>query len=223
MCGRFTMLSAGHEIAEYLNLVEEPAVEPRYNIAPFQTVPVVRTEVDGRRAVPMRWGLVPSWAKDDSIAKHTLNARSETVAEKPAFRAAFRKRRCLIPASGFYEWQTIERKKLPYLMRPRSSSLFAFAGLWESWRGADEEALETFTILTTPANTVVRPYHERMPVVIDPTDFDFWLTPGPAKGEELLRLFRPMPAGELTAERVSTKVNSVRNEFDFLTPHRWLF
>jgi putative SOS response-associated peptidase YedK len=159
----------------------------------------------------MRWGLIPSWAKDASIAYRLLNARCESAAEKPAFRAAYRQRRCLVPADGFYEWKTAGKHKQPFVFRPRPAGLCAFAGLWETWRDGDDAPLHTFTIMTTAANDLLRSYHDRMPVIVAPPDFDVWLDPA-VPVAELGRLFDPCPSGALTATPVSAWVNDVRHE-----------
>jgi putative SOS response-associated peptidase YedK len=211
MCGRFLFHSSGHDVAEFFHLVNEPDILPRYNIAPTQTTTVIRATPDGRQAACMRWGLVPSWAKDLSAGSRAINARCETVAEKPAFRAAFRKRRCLVPANGFYEWQTAGRSKQPFVIRPSSDKVFAFAGLWETWRGDDSGPLDTFTILTTTANERTRPYHDRMPVIVTPLSFDTWLDASSPLAE-VERLFVPIPAEALTATPVCKWVNDVRHE-----------
>jgi putative SOS response-associated peptidase YedK len=152
--------------------------KPRYNIAPTQSVPVVRsTAVGGRELVELRWGLIPSWATDPAIGSRMINARSETAAAKPAFRAAMRDRRCLIPADGFYEWQKQGRHKQPIFIHRGDDAPFAFAGLWEHWSDAQQQALETFTILTTAAKEQLRPLQERMPIILDPDDYAAWLDP----------------------------------------------
>jgi putative SOS response-associated peptidase YedK len=164
----------------------------------------------GRELALVRWGLIPAWAKEASIGGRLINARSETVAEKPAFRSAFRKRRCLVPADGFYEWRKREGggPKQPMLVRRRDGAPFAFAGLWEHWRGPEGE-VQTCTILTTEANAVLAPIHDRMPVILDPAAYDRWLDPARPGAEELLR---PCSDGWLEAFPVSTRVNNVRND-----------
>jgi putative SOS response-associated peptidase YedK len=164
-------------VAELFGVPEEPSLfpEPRYNIAPGQPVPVVIEADGGRRLRGMRWGLVPSWATDPKVGFRSINARSETVSTRPAFRAAFKRRHCLVPASGFYDWRTVGKQKLPTLFRP-AYGLFGFAGLWETWHAGDDgEPLDTFTILTTDANATLAPTHERMPVIVEPTDYATWL------------------------------------------------
>ncbi len=211
MCGRFLLFSGGRELTERFRLAGEPAVVQRYNIAPTQAVAVIRTSDQGRRLEMLRWGLIPSWAKDEKIASRLVNARVETAADKPAFRSAFRKRRCLIPADGFYEWKTERRQKQPLLIRLHHAGPFAFAGLWESWHGTDGAALETCTILTTTANELIRPFHDRMPVIVAPTDYDAWLDVShPLTAED--RLFEPFPSSALTVMAVSSWVNDVRHE-----------
>lgn len=214
MCGRFALLAPGEVIAATFEL--DTAPEPlaaRYNIAPTQPVLAVRqsSEGHGREAALFRWGLIPSWAKDIRMGARMINARSETVAEKPSFRAAFKRRRCLIPASGFYEWQKLGNKKQPVYIHPQGEELFAFAGLWETWQGADGSYLETCTVLTTTPNELMAPIHNRMPVIVEPADFDTWLYPQPDPSIGL-HLLRPYAAEKMAHYPVSTTVNSPRNE-----------
>jgi putative SOS response-associated peptidase YedK len=159
----------------------------------------------------MRWGLIPSWAKDASIGNKLANARAETVAEKPAFRSAFKRRRCLIPASGFYEWKPVAGRKQPYYIRPADDGLFAFAGLYEVW-SSPEGLLHTCTVLTTDANALMREIHNRMPVIVAPEDYRRWLDPGNTTGAGLGKLLAPYPAEHMLAYPVSTRVNNARNE-----------
>src|SRR5262245_35107324 len=174
MCGRFTLATSRAQLADLFRLAGGPELPLRYNIAPTQPVPVVRAAGDGRALALARWGLIPRWATDPAIGNRLINARSETVAEKPSFRDAFRKRRCLIPATGFYEWAKTAGGKQPYHFRLLDGRPFAFAGLWERWdRGG--EPVESCTILTTAANAVVRPVHERMPVILPAEAFAAWL------------------------------------------------
>lgn len=160
----------------------------------------------------MHWGLIPSWAKDPSIGNRIINARSETVAEKPSFRAAFKRRRCLIPANGFYEWKKIGKKKQPYYVRRKDGEPFAFAGLWEPWEGEDGTVIESCTILTTEPNADIRPLHNRMPVILDPSDYDQWLNPEVDELETLAPLMHPYPDGKLEAVPVSPLVNNPKND-----------
>lgn len=195
---------------------------PRFNIAPSQDAPVVRADAGGgRRLDPLRWGLVPFWSKDLSIGNRTINARSETAATSPAFREAMRKRRCIVPASGFYEWQTIEgsRRKQPWYITPDDNDgLLAFAGLWESWDGPPDGdrpgngPLLTFTILTTAANEVMRPVHNRMPVILAPGQYGAWLDPALTDPAAVAPMLAPCPPERLRLRRVGTWVNSPAHE-----------
>lgn len=206
MCGRFTLASPGKIVAEVFGLDEQPFLVPRFNIAPTQDVTVVRAPSGRRQAGAQQWGLVPSWARDESIGSKLINARAETVAEKPAFRAALRARRCLVIANGFYEWQAASGRKQPWYFRARHGLPFAFAGLWERWQPPSGDAVESCTIITTEANEVVRPVHERMPVILAPECLDRWLTGGPA--DELQALLRPAPEELLLAYPVGLGVNN---------------
>lgn len=214
MCGRFTLITPAEALAEQFQLFEIPSLAPRYNIAPTQPVAAVRrVPGDGQRElVLLRWGLVPFWAKDPGIGARMINARSETVAEKPAFRAAFRRRRCLVPADGFYEWRRLERGKQPFYVRLRDERPFAFAGLWEHWEGPDETAIDSCTLLTTEPNDLIRPVHSRMPVILAPKDYDLWLDPGVQKVELLQPLLRPYPSEGMLAYPISTWVNKPKND-----------
>lgn len=212
MCGRYTLTSPLEGVRQVFDFVERPNLAPRFNIAPTQEVAAVRLGADGaRHFAGLRWGLIPVWAKDAAIASRLINARGETVAEKPSFRAAFAQRRCLILADGFFEWKTENTAKQPYLITLCDRRPFAFAGLWESWRDpAAGETLETCSIVTTEANATLAPIHHRMPVILDPAGFDAWLDcrrPA-AEAEALLRPYQ----GEMTAFRVSPRVNKVAND-----------
>jgi putative SOS response-associated peptidase YedK len=189
-------------------------IEPRYNIAPTQPALAVRQpEPDAdREAVLLKWGLVPPWARDPKVGVKHINARSETVADRLAFRYPFRKRRCLLPADGFYEWAAAGRRKQPFLFTVDDSSLFGFAGLWEHWEGKDGELIESCTILTTEANELVRPVHDRMPVILHPKDYPEWLDPELRDPKPLQRLLKPYSAKNMVATPVSTRVNSPRND-----------
>lgn len=229
MCGRFVLRASPDQIRELFALDEEPVIEPRFNIAPTQPVGIVRMnpEAQAREWALTLWGLIPSWSKDSSIGQKLINARSEGVAEKPSFRAAFKRRRCLVPASGFYEWKAGSGGKVPHFITTATSGkpddLFAIAGLWETWHGPDGEELTTCTLLTTEANELLAPLHDRMPVIVAPEDFGAWLGTGrdetPAAMTELKHLLRPYPAEQMVLWPVSTRVNSVRNEGeDLLEP-----
>ena len=212
MCGRFTLRAPASLIAEQFSLFEVPLLKPRFNIAPTQPVPVVRMtpqQPEPRREfVFLHWGLVPSWADDPAIGNRMINARAETVAEKPSFRAALRRRRCLVVADGFYEWQKQGKRRQPMFIHLRDDRPLAFAGLWESWEGADHSSLESCTILTTEANDLVRPIHDRMPVIVAPGDYARWLAPAVERPEAVLPLLRPYPSEPMEAYPVSTWVNS---------------
>jgi putative SOS response-associated peptidase YedK len=214
MCGRFTLITPAEVVAEQFQLIEAPSLSPRYNVAPTQPVAAVRPSPGngGRELVLLRWGLVPFWAKDPAIGSRMINARSETVAQKPAFRAAFRRRRCLVPADGFYEWQRQEQGKQPFYIRLGDEKPFAFAGLWEHWEGPDETTIDSCTLLTTEPNDLIRLLHNRMPVILAPSDYDLWLDPGVQEAELLQPLLRPYPSENMIAYPISTWVNSPRNE-----------
>jgi putative SOS response-associated peptidase YedK len=218
MCGRFSLNASPEQLAERFDLPEAPTVAPRYNIAPTQPVAIVRLnpQSKAREWTHVLWGLVPSWAKDPSMGAKMINARAESVAEKPAYRAAFKRRRCLVPATGFYEWQKLEKRKQPHFIAMRDGQPFAFAGLWESWHSPDGSALESCTILTTDPNEVMSPLHNRMPVIVAPADYAQWLGSGedetPHALDQLRHLLRSYPADEMVAYPVSTYVNSPFNE-----------
>ena len=216
MCGRYTLTAPGEIVAEIFELVDVPPILPRYNLAPTQEAAVVRVVAPGapRRLDPLRWGLIPYWAQDPAIGNHMINARADTVADKPAYRDSFRRRRCLVPADGFFEWKKVAPKvKQPYLIRRQDRLPFAFAGLWSSWRGPDAaRPLETFTILTTSPNDLVRPLHDRMPVVLDRRDFAAWLDPANRDAARLQALLGPAPAAGWEAVQVSRAVNDPVND-----------
>jgi putative SOS response-associated peptidase YedK len=210
MCGRFTLTASPDELTGFFGLAEVPCIEPHYNIAPTQQVFAVRADpAGGRQGAMLRWGLIPPWADDPAIANRMINARSETVVDKPAFRHAFRKRRCLIAASGFYEWQKTDGKKQPYYIHTRDGQPIAFAGLWERWEKGGEP-VESCTILTTEANDLMRPLHDRMPVILDVKDCDRWLDPTSQEPKKLAPLLVPYHGDDLTAYPISAWVNSPR-------------
>jgi putative SOS response-associated peptidase YedK len=188
-------------------------LSPRYNIAPSQPVAAVRAGEGGARELTLlQWGLIPSWAKDPAIGSRMINARAETAAEKPSFRAAMKRRRCLIPASGFYEWARVGAAKQPFFIRMKEGRPFALAGLWEQWCGEDGSELETCAILTTSPNEMTAKIHPRMPVIIAPGDYGRWMDPANEKPGTLEPLLRPYPAGEMEAHTVSRHVNNPRND-----------
>jgi len=210
MCGRFALDIPLSALANYFHVDDIVDFGPRFNIAPTQIVPAVLQDSDtGRRVLKMfGWGLVPSWAKDASIGSRLINARSETAAEKPAFRSAFRNRRCLIPTTGFYEWKRSGSAKQPYFIHLRDGGLFAFAGLWDRWKGEeDRETRETCTILTCQPNELMSSIHNRMPVILDPVDYSLWLDPGVTDKNALRPFLKPYPSERMVAYPVSTYVN----------------
>lgn len=218
MCGRFALISSGESVAETFDLNQTPPLAPRYNIAPTQPIAAVRLSTKSTAEQPIRelalfhWGLIPSWAKDPSMASRLINARSETAAEKPSFRAAYKYRRCLVPADGFYEWQKVNGQKQPHFIRLKEDGPFAIAGLWEHWQSADGSEIESCTLLTTAANEFVRPLHDRMPVIIAPEDYGLWLDTAVQKPDPLQHLLRPYPAEAMTAYPVAQLVNNPRND-----------
>lgn len=208
MCGRYTLTSPIEGLLDEFGLAGAGGdLHPNFNVAPTQEVAAVVAENGGRRLEMLRWGLVPSWAEDPGIGARMINARSETAPEKPSFRGAFRRRRCLIPADGFYEWKREEGGKQPFYTRMNDGRPFAFAGLWESWNDGE---IRSCTILTTSANDLVGTVHERMPVILPAGDRDAWLDPE-AEREELVSLLRPYEGDDLETFPVSRFVNSPRN------------
>ncbi len=215
MCGRYALTVEPAVLAALFALREMADFDERYNLAPSQSAPIVVRGNDprGRRTETMRWGLVPSWSKDSKIAYKTINARSETAAVKPAFRAAFKRRRCLVPASWFYEWKRDGSAKIPYRIQRTDGTPLAFAGLFEHWQGTGTEAPRTtFTILTTEANEDMEGLHDRMPCIIEPEGFDRWLESELDDAAATKGLLAPAPAGTLISDRVSTQLNHVKNE-----------
>jgi putative SOS response-associated peptidase YedK len=213
MCGRFTLTVSARLLADLFDIDDLPDVEPRYNIAPTQPVLIVRLSGHDARVAPLvHWGLIPSWAKDKKIGARMINARGETAASKPSFRSAVRKRRCLIPADGFYEWQKLADKKQPHHFRFGDRRPFAFAGLWERWIDPDGERVDSCTIITTTPNDLVREIHDRMPVILDPADYEEWLEPVQLTQERLDALLVPHPPDDMEAVAVSTTVNNPRND-----------
>lgn len=210
MCGRFTLTSSPEVVADLFDLAEPPQLTPRYNIAPTQESPVVRVlKTEGRRELHLLcWGLIPHWARDPSIGNRMINARSESVAAKPAYRDAFRRQRCLVPGDGFFEWKRLGKIKQPHYIRMRDGQPFAFAGLWARWQGQEGEQIDSYTILTTEPNDLVRPIHDRMPVILARHDYEIWLDPKIQDAEQLKPLLRPSPSDDLIADPVDTLVNN---------------
>ena len=203
MCGRFTLTTEIKELQDHFKAGGPVKYHTSYNVSPAHEIPVVREGHSGREIVTCRWGLVPHWSKPDSTYK-AVNARAETLAKKPYFRDAYRKRRCLIPASGFYEWKRENHYKQPYYFRLQDEDLMGFAGLWEYWEGMDNR-FESCTIITTTANAVMKPVHDRMPVIISPKDYQLWLTTGKES------LLVPYP-GTMYCHPVSTHVNNPKHD-----------
>lgn len=218
MCGRYAVTTAPEAIRQLFRYVERPNFPPRYNIAPTQPIAIVRLSEGERHFALVRWGLIPSWVKDPKSVSLMFNARGETAAEKPAYKAAMKRRRCLVPADGFYEWKRDGDRKRPHWIRRRDSKPLAFAGLWETWTGPNGEELETAAIVTTAANDTLKPLHDRMPVVVPPDAFGLWLDPN-ADLKIAAALMTPAPNDLLEAYEVSSAVNRVANdEPALLTP-----
>jgi putative SOS response-associated peptidase YedK len=212
MCGRFTVTSAPDAIRTLFHYPEQPNFPPRYNVAPTQPIAVARLHEGRRQFVLMRWGLLPSWVKDPKNFALLINARGESVCDKPAFHAAMKRRRCLIPADGFYEWKAVGGRKQPYFVHAKSGMPLAFAGLWETWTGPNGEELDTATIVTTEANRMLSAIHGRMPAIVPPEAFDLWLDCTKVDARTAEALIRPAPEGLLEAYEVSTAVNRTAND-----------
>jgi putative SOS response-associated peptidase YedK len=214
MCGRYRLTRAQKYLEEHFDACGEVEVLPRYNIAPSQ--PVVTIRQDAREPVrnlsTMRWGLVPSWAKDTSMAFKTINARAETVSATASFREPFKAQRCLIPADGFYEWQRNGKTKQPYCFEVIDGELFAFAGLWDRWRNPQGDVIESCTILTTTPNSLLADVHDRMPVILRPDDYDLWLDPALRDAGSLSAMLRPFDAALMHRYPVGSRVNNVQND-----------
>ncbi len=221
MCGRFVLVADPNAIQQAFNLDAANVVDfaPRYNIAPTQYVPVITNE-QPRQLSMLKWGLVPSWAKEEAIGNKMINARADGLAEKPSFRNAFKRRRCIVPASGFYEWQKGEGKtKTPMFIHLKDQDVFGLAGLWEVWNSAQGDEVHTFTIITTDANEFMAPIHNRMPVILHKQDYDQWLEPKEVRAESLLLLLKPFEADQMTAYEVSRAVNTPSiDEPDLIQP-----
>lgn len=212
MCGRFALHAHPDVIMLQFELSGLPELAPKYNIAPSSEVLVVREDRErGRLADLYKWGLVPGWAKDPAVGNKLANARGETIAEKASFRNAFRRSRCLVPASGFYEWKAVAGKKQPYYIRPRGDELFGLAGVTELWNGPDGP-LRTLSLITTEPNELMRDIHERMPVIVARDDYGAWLDPGNQDAGKLKAFIRSFPAERMQAYPVSKAVSNARNE-----------
>ena len=221
MCGRFVLVADPNVIQTTFNLDPSGVINfaPRYNIAPTQLVPVITNEQPKQLSL-LKWGLVPSWAKEEAIGNKMINARADGIAEKPSFRNAFKRRRCIVPASGFYEWQKGEGKtKTPMYIHLKDQEVFALAGLWEVWNSPQGDEVHTFTIITTDANEFMAPIHNRMPVILHKQDYDLWLDPKEVKADTLLPLLKPFEAEKMTAYEVSRAVNTPSiDEPDLIQP-----
>jgi putative SOS response-associated peptidase YedK len=214
MCGRFTLTRSAAEVAEHFALTSAPTIAPRFNAAPTQRVLAIRAAANGarREAALLHWGLVPFWAKHARDAAKHINARMETLTERPAFREAAERRRCLVPADGFYEWRGGPGERQPFHIALPQGELFAFAGLFEHWRQPDGRTLDSLAIVTTAAVPNIRPLHARMPLVIDPSGYDAWLAPGVRDVAAVLARLPISRGAALKPRRVSSRVNDVRND-----------
>lgn len=220
MCGRYNIKTTGAEIADELGALWEGQYTASFNVAPTTEQPVILFDESDQRVMRLfRWGLVPFWAKDPKIGARMINARSETVAEKPAFRAAYKRRRCIVPASGYYEWKTDENgKKQPFNIIPSGQRLFTFAGLWEQWEDSEGKALRSYTILTCAADEHMKQLHHRVPVMLAPGDIDLWLTINDDDNTQGLdKLLAPFPAENIEFFPVPKAVGNVRNNTEILT------
>ena len=211
MCGRFFINTPVEALEAHFDAVAATGIVPRYNLAPTTPVPVVKETEGGRGILLHHWGLIPSWAKDPAMGARLINARGETVADKPSFRASFRRRRCLVPASGFYEWQARPGHKQPWAIQAVSGEPLAFAGLWDLWEGPDG-CLQSCTIITTAANAFMAPIHDRMPVILAPRDWERWLAAQARDLEGLKALLRPCPEDLLRRYEVGPRVGNVKND-----------
>jgi putative SOS response-associated peptidase YedK len=214
MCGRYSITTAPEALRRLFKFLNPPPnLPPRYNLAPTQDAPVVRLDKQGGRELAMmRWGLVPYWSKGPGHGYSMINARAETVASKASFRSALERRRCLVPADGFFEWRKDGRHRLPYHITMKDGQPFAFAGLWERWKSPAGEKLDSFTIIVTDANAAIAPIHDRMPVILDEAGADLWLEAKPERRDEIVALMKPLPADAVALRRVSTRVNDPDND-----------
>jgi putative SOS response-associated peptidase YedK len=213
VCSRYSLTSPPEAVRVMFDCAAVDDFPPRYNIAPTEPVMIVRLDPKGARELRLvRWGLIPGWVKDPRTFATLINARAETAAEKPSFRGPMRHRRCLIPATAFYEWTGARGSRQPHLIRMKDSEIFAFAGIWEVWVGADGSELETMAILTSAANADLQHIHDRMPVILDPRDFGRWLDTSSGRTDQVRDLLKPLPEGRITITAVSSKLNNPRAE-----------
>lgn len=212
MCGRFVTVIPAEELRKIFDLIENPPVEPRYNLCPTQQAGVIRCcdDTGHNRFDVMKWGLVPSWSKDPKMGSHMINARSETVAEKPAFRHAIKYNRCIVPVAGFYEWNHDGKEKHPHYIYLKDSPVMALAGIWEHWKSPEGSVSETFSILTTAPNKLLSTLHDRMPVILNPNDYGLWLNKNLHDPHHLEHLYQPYPDEMLTYHKVPDLVNNPR-------------
>jgi len=220
MCGRFTLHTPAAQIVDAFDLTDISAQEltPRYNIAPSQNISIIRDTATSREMVMARWGLIPGWSKESRTKYSTINARIESAAEKPTYRMPFKRRRCLIPADGFYEWKQVNGNKVPHHICMRDGRVFVFAGLWDHWEGEDDR-IESCTIIVMPSNKVMKPIHERMPAIIAPENYDSWLDSRVTDKQEIVQYLTSAPSSQLTAYPVSTRVNSPGNNDERCIQH----
>ena len=212
MCGRYVVKSPSAKLKVRFHLDDAPLFEPRYNVAPTQLVPAVRLENGKHRLAMLRWGLIPSWAKDAKIGYRLINARADTVATKPSFRSAFKRRRCLVVADGFYEWKRDGKVKQPFFIHRTDAEPFAFAGLWEGWENPEDgKEVQSCSLITTEANELMAPIHDRMPVILEESANDRWLD-ADEPVSDLQALLKPYPTDEMAAYAISTYVNSLKNQ-----------
>jgi len=211
MCGRYTLTKSGKTMqAHFAFMADDVAHKERYNIAPTQTAPVVLLREGKRELYSMRWGLIPAWAKDEKFAARMINARAETIQEKPSFKDAFKTKRCLVPADGFIEWEQTEEGKQPHYITMRNNTLFAFAGLWSQWK-KEGGLLWTFSIITTHCNSLVQPIHQRMPVILPAEKYNAWIDSA-SDANTLQSLLMPFPADQMQRIAISREINSAKND-----------
>jgi putative SOS response-associated peptidase YedK len=214
MCGRYSLNNSKEELKEWFDAdsFEPDTIQPNFNAAPTDTMPVTGENEKGRRSIqPFRWGLLPFWAEEKDIGYSMINARAETIDTKRSYKPSFRKYRCLVPASGFYEWKNKEGEKIPYFIYPTHEPMFAFAGIYNVWKSPDGERIPTYTIITTDANEKIKNLHDRMPVILLKEEWGEWLDPANHDTDSLKELLRPFPEDALDYYRVSKKVSNVRN------------
>ena len=213
MCGRFTLQTPEDQIRKAFNLQAGDllGLSPRYNIAPSQNIPIIRDNEEGHELAMVKWGLIPHWSKEPKTKYSTINARLETVAEKPTYRTPFKRQRCLIPADGFYEWKVINDHKIPHYIKMQKGGVFAFAGIWDRWEG-DGVTLDSCSIIVMPANEVMKPLHERMPAIIAPTHYDLWLDRRSIEKDEIMGFINSAPSSSLKFYPISPWVNSPQHD-----------